>query len=179
MNSVALICAMLLGATGHRFGVQSRQPRALSYNLVDCPSCTLVDRQEKRQLRGRRHYIHGSWSLPRSGWRVIGIGFHLSAGPNPQLPYSDVIVAQGQRNVGGSHDNVSLANLHPIQLTTVPRASTRLTPGHRLAPSQMIGFPNHTPHAPHPRSSPRAIISMRLRCLTPSLPSGSGSSVSR
>ena len=47
-------------ATVHRFGVQSRQPRALPSGLVDCPPCTFVDRKEKRQLRGRRHYIHGS-----------------------------------------------------------------------------------------------------------------------
>lgn len=36
-----------------------------------------------------------------------------------------------------------------------------------------------TYHALYPKSSPRAIISMRLMCLTPSLPSGSGSRVSR
>ena len=38
-----------------------------SRSLVDCPSCTFVDRKEKRQLRGHRYYIHGLWSLPTSG----------------------------------------------------------------------------------------------------------------
>ncbi len=35
------------------------------------------------------------------------IGSFLSAGPNPQLPYSEAIVAQSPCNASGSHDIVS------------------------------------------------------------------------
>ena len=97
---------VLLGATVHRFGVQSRQPRALPFDLVDYPPCTFVDRKEKRQLRGRRHYIHGSLSLPRSGVRVGTAMDALSAGVR-QLPYSDAIVAQQSGDASGSYDIVS------------------------------------------------------------------------
>ena len=83
---------VLLGATVRRFGIQSRRPRALPFDLVDCPPCTLVDRIRKRQLRGRRHYIYGSLSLPRSGLRVRAAMGPISAGVR-QLPYLVVMVA--------------------------------------------------------------------------------------
>lgn len=58
---------------------------------MDCPSCTFVDRKRKRQLRGRRHYIHGSLSLPRSGLRVVELGSTSQPGQIPSSPCVSII----------------------------------------------------------------------------------------
>ncbi len=87
-----------------RFGIQSRRPRALPFDLVDCPPCTFVDRKRKRQPRGRRHYIHGSQSLPRSE----SVGRRCPSQPaSPQAPVSDAIAAQGAHAETSTYDMVS------------------------------------------------------------------------